>query len=80
MTENQIFCCDCLAGMAKMSDACIPLTVTSPPYGTMREYGGHGWDFPAVAKELQWTPKTGPRVELPCGELRPWSSKGDANE
>ena len=59
LTTNQIFCCDCLAGMAQMNDACIPLTVTSPPYGTMREYGGHGWDFPAVAKELYRITMTG---------------------
>ena len=36
--------------------------------------------FPLARLQVQWTPKTGPRVELPCGELRPWSSKGDANE
>ena len=59
LTTNQIFCCDCLAGMAQLHDACIPLTVTSPPYGTMREYGGHGWDFPAVAKELYRITMTG---------------------
>ena len=36
--------------------------------------------FDPKTGDLQWTPKTGPRVALPCGELRPWSSKGDANE
>jgi DNA modification methylase len=60
---NDIFCMDCVEGMRTLvPDACIPLTVTSPPYGTMRLYGGHGWNFPAVAKELY-------RVTVPGGLL-----------
>lgn len=43
-------------------DARIPLTVTSPPYGTMRLYGGHGWDFTTAAKELY-------RITMPGGVL-----------
>lgn len=30
----------------------IQLVVTSPPYDAMRTYGGHTWDFEAVAREL----------------------------
>ncbi len=30
----------------------IPLTVTSPPYNDLRKYGGHSWDFGAVAAQL----------------------------
>ena len=41
---NDIICTDCVEGMrALVPDARIPLTVTSPPYDTMRLYGGHGW-------------------------------------
>jgi len=38
--------------MAGWPDACIDLVVTSPPYDDLRTYGGHSWDFPAVAREL----------------------------
>ena len=59
---DDIICTDCVDGMRRLPDACIPLTVTSPPYGTMRLYGGHGWDFPAVADELY-------RITMPGGVL-----------
>lgn len=36
----------------------IDLTVTSPPYDTLRTYGGHSWDFEATALAL-WN-VTGP--------------------
>jgi site-specific DNA-methyltransferase (adenine-specific) len=38
--------------MATWPDDCIDLVVTSPPYDDLRTYGGHSWDFPAVAREL----------------------------
>jgi site-specific DNA-methyltransferase (adenine-specific) len=49
---NQILCTDCVAGMQQLPDCCIPLTVTSPPYDDLRTYGGHTFDFEAVAGEL----------------------------
>jgi site-specific DNA-methyltransferase (adenine-specific) len=52
---NQILCCDCVEGMRSLADCCIDLTVTSPPYDEIREYGGHGWGFEkfmAIADEL----------------------------
>ena len=48
--------------MPRLPDNCIDLTVTSPPYDELREYGGHGWDFvvfKAVAKELWRITKDG---------------------
>lgn len=33
-------------------DGCISLTVTSPPYDDLRDYGGHSFDFKLIAKEL----------------------------
>lgn len=51
--ENRIVCCDCLDGMARLPDECIPFTLTSPPYEGLRTYGGHNeWDFMPVAQEL----------------------------
>jgi len=40
-------------------DACIDLTVTSPPYDNLREYGGHSWDFEGVAQQLWRVTKQG---------------------
>jgi site-specific DNA-methyltransferase (adenine-specific) len=57
---NRIHLGDCVYGMRGLPDGCIPLTVTSPPYGNLRKYGGHPLDFEAVAQEL-W------RVTAPGG-------------
>jgi len=54
--RNQILACDCVEGMqAHLPDACIPLTLTSPPYDQLRTYRGHLLPFKkfqAVAREL----------------------------
>ena len=52
MNLDTIICGDNAAVMATWPDACIDLVVTSPPYDDLRKYGGHSWDFPAVAREL----------------------------
>jgi site-specific DNA-methyltransferase (adenine-specific) len=57
---NRIHLADCVAGMRTLPDGCIPLTVTSPPYDNLRQYGNHPFDFEAVAREL-W------RVTAPGG-------------
>ena len=49
---DSVICGDNAAVMATFPDACIDLVVTSPPYDNLRKYGGHSWDFPAVAREL----------------------------
>jgi site-specific DNA-methyltransferase (adenine-specific) len=61
MLENQIVLGDCVAGMRGLPAEFVPLTVTSPPYGGLRTYGGHAeWDFMAVARELY-------RITVPGG-------------
>jgi site-specific DNA-methyltransferase (adenine-specific) len=60
--RNQIICCDCVEAMKQLPDCCIPLTVTSPPYDDLREYGGHPFDFQAIATELF-------RITMPGGML-----------
>lgn len=59
--ENQIILADCAEGLKRLPSESIHLTVTSPPYGSIRTYGG-SWqfDFHAVADEL-W------RVTVPGG-------------
>ena len=59
---NQVLHCDCVKGMQQLPECCIPLTVTSPPYDSFRTYGGHEFDFEAVARELY-------RVTAPGGVL-----------
>ena len=49
---DSCICGDNATVMATFPDACIDLVVTSPPYDDLRKYGGHSWDFPAVAREL----------------------------
>lgn len=40
------------AFMQTLPDNCIDLTVTSPPYGNLRDYKGFSFDFDGMAKEL----------------------------
>lgn len=49
---NKLIHCDALTGLADIPDESIPLVVTSPPWGKTRSYGGHEFDFEAVASEL----------------------------
>jgi site-specific DNA-methyltransferase (adenine-specific) len=60
---NQIRCCECVEGMRTLPDNCIDLTVTSPPYDGLRDYGGDEFTdevFRGIAQEL-W------RVTCPGG-------------
>lgn len=55
--SGMIFCGDCVQIMKQMDDACIDLTVTSPPYDNLRTYNGNidQWNFEKfkeIAKEL----------------------------
>src|SRR3990172_10026421 len=56
---NSIVCGDNVETMRQMPDGCVDLTVTSPPYDDLRIYGGHGWNFEEVAKELFRVTKQG---------------------
>jgi site-specific DNA-methyltransferase (adenine-specific) len=63
--RNQIFNCDCVEGIARLPEACIPLVVTSPPYDGVFRYSGHPWNFDvfkSVADQL-W------RVIMPGGVI-----------
>lgn len=61
--RNRIACVDAVDGLRTLPDDCIPLTLTSPPFDSIRSYGGHRWDhetFTSLAREL-W------RVTMPGG-------------
>lgn len=41
---DKITCCDGLEGMRRLPPGSVPLVVTSPPWGGLREFGGHVFD------------------------------------
>jgi len=49
---NKIYCMDNIEGMKQLDNNCIDLTITSPPYGTLRKYNGYSWNFEGVANQL----------------------------
>jgi DNA modification methylase len=59
MSNVQLFQGDCLAVMRGFEDACIDLTVTSPPYDNLRDYKGFSFDFEPIAYELFRVTKPG---------------------
>lgn len=56
---NAIYNEDCLKTMARMPDAFVDLTVTSPPYDGQRDYDGYSFDFEKIAEELFRVTKRG---------------------
>lgn len=50
---------DNVAVMSELKAGSIDLVVTSPPYGDLRTYGGHSWDFEGVAQQLWRVVKPG---------------------
>ena len=66
--SGMIFCGDCVQIMKQMDDACIDLTVTSPPYDNLRTYNGYCFDFENVAKELYRVTKDGGVVVWVVGD------------
>ncbi len=63
MEINKIYNEDCLDTMKRMEDNFIDLTVTSPPYDSLRKYTGEAeWNFEvfqSIAKELYRVTKQG---------------------
>lgn len=67
---NVIYNEECVFGMRKhLLDNSIDLTVTSPPYDSLRTYGGHTpLDFECVAQELYRVTKNGGVVVWVVGD------------
>jgi site-specific DNA-methyltransferase (adenine-specific) len=49
---SSILCGDNAQLLRKLAANSVQLTVTSPPYDSLRTYKGYSWNFEAVAKEL----------------------------
>lgn len=60
--------CDCLVGMEELPDGCIDLTVTSPPYDSLRKYEGFTFNFCDTARELYRVTKDGGVVVWVVGD------------
>lgn len=56
---NQVFCGDNVEILSTIPCDCVDLTVTSPPYDSLRKYGGHEWNFENLASELLRVTKPG---------------------
>lgn len=59
MRANYIECCDNVAGLKDLPDACIDMTVTSPPYDNLRTYNGGTWDESGLISEIYRVTKPG---------------------
>jgi site-specific DNA-methyltransferase (adenine-specific) len=57
--NNNIVCGDCGALMLEMEEKCVDLTITSPPYDSLRDYKGYVFDFEKIACQLYRVTKWG---------------------
>ena len=65
---NEIYCDDCVDFMKKVEDDYIDLTVTSPPYDSLRDYNGYSFKCEDIAKELFRITKKGGIVVWVVGD------------
>ncbi|MCP8386797.1 site-specific DNA-methyltransferase [Clostridioides difficile] len=56
---NKTYNTDCVIGMKNIPNDFIDLTVTSPPYGSIRKYDGYTFDFDEISKEIYRVTKKG---------------------
>jgi site-specific DNA-methyltransferase (adenine-specific) len=62
LSLNKIYNENCLETMARMPDEFVDLTITSPPYDSLRKYNpplGYSFDFGTIAEELFRVTKQG---------------------
>lgn len=65
---DSIHCGDCVLLMRALPEACIDLTVTSPPYDNLRTYNGYVFDFESIARQLYRVTKPGGVVVWVVGD------------
>ena len=59
MEVNRIIQGNCVDILNDFSSDCVDLTVTSPPYGLIREYNGFSFDYQLIADQLYRITKPG---------------------
>jgi len=65
---NQIICGECSEIMSTFPEDCIDLTVTSPPYNSIRKYHGFDFNFEPIAHQLYRITKPGGVVVWVVGD------------
>jgi len=77
-TKNgRLYCGNCLEIMPELEQ--VDLTITSPPYGNLRDYNGYDFNFEAIAKELfRITKRTGVIVWIVKDEMIDGSESGES--
>ncbi len=65
---NKIICGDCVDVMSTFPDGLVDLTVTSPPYDSLRSYEGYEFNFEAIARQLYRVTKDGGVVVWVVGD------------
>lgn len=56
---DSLICGDSINVLSEFPDACIDLTITSPPYDNLRDYKGFSFDYGILSKELYRVTKQG---------------------
>ena len=56
---NQFYTADCVEFMARMEAGSVDLTVTSPPYDSMRSYKGYDFNYQSIIQGLWRVTKPG---------------------
>jgi DNA modification methylase len=56
---DTIICSDCVEVLSEFPNNCIDLTLTSPPYDSLRDYNEFSFDFTKIASQLYRITKKG---------------------
>jgi len=65
---NNIYCGDCVEVIEQWPNNIIDLTITSPPYGNLRDYKGYSFDFEGIVNQLFRVTKQGGVVVWVVGD------------
>jgi len=65
---NKIYHSEAIEFMKQLPDNYVDLTITSPPYGTIRSYKGYTFDFEGIARQLFRITKQGGVVVWVCAD------------
>jgi len=68
MLIDTVDCGDCAELLGKLPEDCVDLTVTSPPYGALRDYKGFQFDYKEIAQQLFRVTKQGGVVVWVVGD------------
>jgi len=65
---NKIYHSEAIVFMKQLPDNYVDLTISSPPYGTIRSYKGYTFDFEGIARQLFRITKQGGVVVWVCAD------------